>query len=142
MFSIRSFESEVNEISTVVFEFFWVINRLFGQFVQFGLKFLQMLGFFFHNGFHSGHFISDKSSWMFVFECVDLFFVVFDLFVSIIELLFEDIGWTLVWDEFVLSFGGGLGVFVLIEHLIDFDDFVLEFTVTFLKLLNVFGSEG
>ncbi len=141
MFSMRSFESWLIEISTVVFELFWVINGLFGQFVQLGLQFLQMLSLFFHNSFHSGHLISDQSAWMLVFEHVDLFFVVFDLFVSIIELLFEGIGWTLVWDQFVLSFGRGLGVFVFIKHFIDLDDFVLKLTVALLKLLNVFGSK-
>ena len=78
---------------------------------------------------------------MLIFQYIDFSLIVLDLLIHIIELFFQYIGRTLIGDQLVLSFGRGFVVFVFIEHFVDLDDFIFQFTVAFLQLLDVFGSE-
>ena len=100
-----------------------------------------MAGFFFENVFQPGHFIGDESPWLLVFQSVDFSFVIFDLFIDVLKLLFYDIGRRLQWDEPVLFFRRSTLVLLLFQHLIYLDDLVFQFAVALLQLLDIFGPE-
>jgi hypothetical protein len=140
IFYILYLETSLSKKITIVFELFGVLDRLFRKFIQLDLKFLQMLSFLLVYCLHSCHFISNEASLMFSLQCVDFFFIIFQHSVNIIKLFFQYISRCFIRNQFVLFFCCSFTIFMLFQHFIDLNNFILEFSVSFLKFLNVFGS--
>lgn len=71
---------------------------------------------------------------------INLMFIGLYEFVYILKLFFQDISRALVWDELILPLIGCLAIFIFVQHLIDLYYLVLEFPISLLELLYVFGS--
>ena len=104
-------------------------------------QFIQMTRFLFKNVLKSRHLVSDQSSRLFGFQIVNLPFIIFDLLVNILQLFFDGISRRFSRNKFMLFFGGNIFIFLLIKHLIDFDDLVFQLAVSFLQLLDVFSPK-
>jgi hypothetical protein len=79
--------------------------------------------------FESGHFVGYESSGLLILEGADFSLVILDLLVDVLQLLLDDIGRGLLLDKFVLLLRGGCLPLLLLEHLVYFDDFVLQLAV-------------
>lgn len=88
----------------------------------------------------SGHLIRDEATRLLGLQAIDLPLVILDLLVDVLQFLLDDVRRGLVGDQLVLLLGGGL-LLLLVEHLVDLDDLVLQLPVALLQLLDVLGSE-
>ena len=88
----------------------------------------------------TGHFISDESTRLLILQAVVLPLVILDLLIHVFQFLLDDVGRGLVGDQLILLLEGR-PVPLLVEHLVDLDDLVFQFSVTLLELLDVLGPE-
>lgn len=95
-----------------------------------------MGGFLLEDVFEPAHFVGDQSAGLLVFEGVDLPLVVLDLLVDILEFLLDDIGGGFPGNQLVLLLPSVL-LLLLVQHLVDLYDFVLQLAVAFLQLPDV-----